>query len=127
MKNFKEWGEQKELTENKEINRWCQPRDIWWCKMGVNIGYEEDGKGEHFLRPVVVLKNFGINTALVVALTTSKKKNRFHFAINSFDGESSFAIISQIKLIDTKRLVEKKGKVEKGVFENLEQAIKDLF
>ncbi len=127
MKNFEEWGKQKENTEIKEINRWCQPRDIWWCKLGVNIGYEEDGKGKHFLRPVVVLKNFGINTALVVALTTSKKENRFHFTINSFESEISSVIISQIKLIDTKRLVEKKGKVDKEIFIKLKQAIKDLF
>lgn len=31
-------------------------REVWWCAIGVNVGYEIDGKGKDFARPVLVLK-----------------------------------------------------------------------
>ena len=28
--------------------------EIWWARLGVNIGYEMDGKNSNFARPVTV-------------------------------------------------------------------------
>ena len=127
MKDFNEWNKQKIKTQREEQNRWCQPRDIWWCSLGVNVGYEQDGKGTSFLRPVVILRSFGIHTALVVPLTTSKKKNMYHVSLGTQTGVQSYAIVTQIRLIDTKRLFEKRGKVDEKVFEIIKEAIKTLF
>lgn len=33
-------------------------RDIFWVRIGHNVGFEQIGKGEHFTRPVLVLKKF---------------------------------------------------------------------
>ena len=33
-------------------------KDIWWVSVGVNVGFEEDGKNDNFVRPVLVLKKF---------------------------------------------------------------------
>lgn len=33
-------------------------RDVWWVCLGHNIGFEEDGKGQNFSRPVLVIKGF---------------------------------------------------------------------
>ena len=41
-------------------------------------------------------------------------------------GLKASAIITQVRLIDTKRLVEKAGKLEESVFDNVKRAIKDL-
>ena len=127
MKDFNEWNKQKIKTQREEQNRWCQPRDIWWGSLGVNVGYEQDGKGTSFLRPVVILRSFGIHTALVVPLTTSKKKNMYHVSLGTQTGVQSYAIVTQIRLIDTKRLFEKRGKVDEKVFEIIKEAIKTLF
>ena len=127
MKDFNEWNKQKIKTQREEQNRWCQPRDICWCSLGVNVWYEQDGKGTSFLRPVVILRSFGIHTALVVPLTTSKKKNMYHVSLGTQTGVQSYAIVTQIRLIDTKRLFEKRGKVDEKVFEIIKEAIKTLF
>ena len=29
-------------------------RDIFWVRIGYNVGHEQFGKGEHFTRPVLV-------------------------------------------------------------------------
>jgi mRNA interferase MazF len=126
MKDFGTWNTCKISIRRDEKNRWCRPRDIWWCKMGVNIGFEQDGKGENFVRPVVVLQSFGKYTALIVPITTSIKENRYHVYLGKPLGLKASAIITQLRLVDTKRLIEKAGKLEEGVFDNVKRAIKDL-
>ena len=94
--------------------------------MDVNVGFEEDGKGAEFLRPVVIIRNFGIRTALVIPFTSSSKPNPFHVLVDGSLKNQSFAIITQVRLIDTKRLVEKHGKISTGVFETIKEAVKAL-
>lgn len=126
MKDFDAWNPEKMRVDAQEENRWCSPRDMWWCQMGVNVGYEQDGKGKKFLRPVIVLRNFGIHTALIVPLTTNLKKKSYLVPIgNPFDRESS-VVVTQIRLIDTKRLVERVGKIDIEIFEKIRKAVKDL-
>lgn len=47
--------------------------------MGVNIGYEEDGKNEKFERPVLILKKFNQYLILVVPLSSKIKNNKYYF------------------------------------------------
>jgi mRNA-degrading endonuclease toxin of MazEF toxin-antitoxin module len=117
--NFSEWNELKEQIHIKNKNVWAKERDIWWCHLGKNIGYEENGKNDKFTRPVLVLKCFGLNTVLALPLTTSQKENIFHFCIGEIEGKKSFVIYSQIKLIDTKRFYKKISKLNKDIFQEL--------
>jgi mRNA interferase MazF len=126
MKDFDGWNIQKKNTQDRELNRWCRKRDIWWCTMGVNVGFEQDGKGTKFLRPVVVLRSFGFHTAFIVPLSTSSKKNPFYLSVGPVQGQNAFAILTQVRLIDTKRLVEKVGKLDNTKFKELKEAIKAL-
>ena len=41
-------------------------------------------------------------------------------------GQQDFAIISQLRLIDTKRLIEKVGYMEIEIFEHIRQAVKGM-
>lgn len=126
MKDFDTWNKNKIDIDKNEENRWCRPRDIWWCRVGINVGFEQDGKGKWFLRPVIVLRNFGIYTALIVPLTTHVKHNKYHVLLGKISGLEASAIVTQIRLVDTKRLVEKVGKVDPKLFDNVKRAIKDL-
>jgi len=42
-KDFDAWNKVKKLT-NAEQPRLYTVREIWWCRIGVNIGTEQDGK-----------------------------------------------------------------------------------
>jgi len=110
---FEKWNLLKQKSNfNKKIIG-IKERDILFIKMGKNIGYEQDGKGEGFLRPVIVLKKFNKNMFLGIALTTKKKENIYHFEFNYTNKSKTLitnsAILSQVKMYDAKRVKYKSG------------------
>lgn len=70
QKDFDGWNEEKKKT-NEERSRLYTVREIWWCRLGVNVGTEQDGKGDGYARPCVILRGFGPDACLIVPLTTS--------------------------------------------------------
>lgn len=101
-------------------------REVWWCKLGINIGFEQDGKNEDYSRPVVILKTFSTNACIVIPLTTRDKKGIYYFDLGSVDGRDAKAILSQIRFIDKRRLVNKVDTVEKEVYKKLKKAVIQL-
>ncbi len=125
MKDFDTWNSAKKII-NEGLNVFYKIREIWWCRLGVNVGYEEDGKGKDLERPVLVIRGFSRHVCLIVPLTTSTKSNPYHFPVGIVDGKPAFAIISQIRLIDTKRFLGRLGILDKPTFEIIRKAIKDM-
>ena len=102
-KDFDKWNNlKKEIDSRNPI--YVSERDIWFCSVGLNVGSEQSGKHELFERPVLVIKKITANTFIGVPLTSNKKKGSWYVEIESTD---SSAIISQIKLFDTRRLARK--------------------
>ena len=101
-------------------------REIRWCRLGTNIGFEQDGTGEDRARPVLILKGFSRHVCLVIPLTTSEKRNAYHMPLGIVGGRPAFAIISQLRLIDTRRLDQKIMDLNKEAFEILRKAVKDM-
>ncbi len=126
QKEFDRWSEQKKITQSEKA-RFYSVREIWWCKLGVNIGSEQDGKGENFLRPCVIVRGFGADTCLVLPLTTSAKSHPLRVPVGLVDGKEARANLSQLRLIDTRRLVEKVGFLDKDTFLILIKRVRDLF
>jgi mRNA interferase MazF len=125
-KDFDGWNEKKKIVDSTGENKFYHTREIWWCKLGLNVGYEQDGKDVDFQRPVLVLKSFGPSICLVVPLTTSTKEHKYRIPLGLVDGKNASAIISQIKVIDTKRFVEKVGFLDIEMFSRIQKAIKGL-
>ncbi len=127
MKNFDDWNNKKKNLHQKNVKLYYHPREIWWCYLGFNIGSEQDGSAKKFLRPIVIIRAFGPDACLVVPLTTSIRDHALRISIGIVDGKQARANLSQIKVIDTKRLLEKISFMEKGVFQELRKAVKNLF
>lgn len=125
-KDFDKWNVIKKEIHWKKSPVFCHPREIWWCALGVNVGFEQDGSEIDHERPVLILRGFNEYVCLVLPLTASTKKNKYHASLGIIDGKESFAIISQIRLIDTKRLINKVGVVDKETFKNIRKIVKDL-
>ena len=127
MKRFSEWNELKIIQDNKPSKVvFCKEREIWWITLGLNIGDEEDGKGEMFARPVLVVKKFNNNIFWGCALSTKiKEGNNYYITVNTKEGPQS-VIISQLRLCDTKRLGEKMDIISKVDFLKIKTAIKEL-
>lgn len=59
MKDFGGWIKLKEqINEGGNRPPSYKERQIWWMSVGVNIGFEEDGKGTQYSRPVLIVKGF---------------------------------------------------------------------
>ncbi len=123
---FDIWNKQKQKTDKKEIIPQFKQREIFYTRMGKNIGFEQNGKGMDFLRPVLVLKKFNRFVFWGVPLSTTDKRGRHYFQFSFINEKTSVAIISQLKLFDGRRLERKIGVMKKNNFENLKKAIKEL-
>jgi len=120
---FDKWNtKKKERSISKQIIG-IKERDIVFLQMGKNIGYEQDGKGAEFLRPVVIYKKYNRNMFLGIPLTTQLKENRYYFTFtykNRSEKEiQNAALLSQIRVYDTKRVKYKSGVIAKDDFMSL--------
>jgi mRNA-degrading endonuclease toxin of MazEF toxin-antitoxin module len=79
-KDFDGWNQRK-IAINTITPNFYREREVRWCSLGVNIGFEQDGTSKTYRRPVLIIKGFSRNACLVVPLTTSQKKNPYHFEI----------------------------------------------
>ena len=112
---------------NNRDNFFYHEREVWWCALGLNVGFEQDGKGEDFSRPVLVIKGFSKNILLCIPLTTKPKEGKYYHDINLGDGLARKVILSQIRLIDSKRLEEKICTLDEIQFGSIKQKIIQFF
>ncbi len=56
MKKFDQWNDLKKEVNDRNEKFYVNPREVRYAHLGINIGFEEDGKGNDFKRPVLVLK-----------------------------------------------------------------------
>ncbi|MFA6340761.1 MAG: type II toxin-antitoxin system PemK/MazF family toxin [Candidatus Paceibacterota bacterium] len=125
-KDFDIWNKNKKEIHTKAENKLYHEREVWWCALGVNIGYEQDGSSESGERPVLILKGMSKNTCLIIPLTTSLEKHKLRVPIGLVGGKNASALLSQIRIVDTKRLINKICFIEKVVFEQIRKTAKDL-
>ena len=102
-KDFDQWNKIKKTLNNKNVNFSCSHREIWWCSIGFNIGSEQNGRNRFFDRPVLILKKFNNQTILVVSITSTLKEDQYNFTIED-ENQFSSVLLTQIRLLSTKRL-----------------------
>lgn len=124
-KDFDIWNVTKKTTDAAAERPSYHAREIWWCALGTNIGSEQDGTGKNFDRPVVVVRGFNREVCFVVALMGRKRTSPYHFPVGLVDDREASAILSQVRLLDTKRLVRKIRMLDANVFEDLTARLKN--
>lgn len=129
-KDFQKWHTKKsEISEIKK-SPFFHEREIWFCYLGANVGFEQDG-GEEFLRPVIVFRKFNNEIFWAIPLTKSKKKlskktEQYYFPFSFLPEITSLAILSQIRLVDAKRLSRHIGTINEDDFGELKKKLKAL-
>ncbi len=131
---FDLWNQEKKHIHKHDIpNVYINTREIWFTKMGKNVGFEQDGKDE-FLRPVLVLKKVG-NLFFTVALTSKEKINSsFYHKLEEVELDkknkkyknSSHVILSQVRVMDKKRFTQHIGIVAEKEFKTIKQKLRTL-
>lgn len=59
QKDFDAWNENKKRLHVEGENKLYHKQEVWWCSLGVNVGFEQDGTGIDGQRPVLILKSMG--------------------------------------------------------------------
>ena len=125
-KDFDKWNVEKKKIHASNGSKFYSEREVWWCSLGVNVGFEQDGKGEDFSRPILVIKGFSKNVLLCILLTTRLKEGKYYCDISLGDDIKRKVILSQVRLIDSKRLEEKIGTIDESQFSVIKQKITRL-
>ena len=121
--NFK-----KEINTKPRKLPYVKEREVWWFSLGVNVGHELNGKGGDFSRPCVVLRKINKYTVLVLPLTSiDKKHSPHHFHVGNLSGKCAYAVLSQARVVDLKRVLNKEGIIAKGIFNQLKHEFKRYF
>jgi mRNA interferase MazF len=110
-KDFDGWNIKKKVIDSHINELFFREGEIWWVHLGLNIGFETNGKGVDFMRPVIILKKYNQYSFLALPLSTSNKINFYRIRIGIVDGKEAFANLSQMRNIDSKRLINKVGRV----------------
>ncbi len=118
-KGFDEWNIAKKTIHNQQNRAGFREREIWFCRAGINVGFEEDGSGDKFLRPVVVLKKFNGALFLAIPLTRTPRYGKYYFKVVDGCGVS-FAMLAQARVMDAKRLYYRSRTMLDVVFKELE-------
>lgn len=125
-KDFENWYQEKKNIHHEKIRPFFHEREVWFASLGINIGFEQDGRGERFLRPVIIIKKFNNEVGWCLPLTKNQKKGKYYFSFKFTEDTVSTAILSQIKLIDAKRLQYKLGDMPEKDFDSLKEKLKQF-
>ncbi len=125
-KDFQKWHNEKKEINTSSNRLFFHEREVWWCSIGVNIGYEQDGKGNNFSRPVLVFKKFNNEVFWALPITTKIKSGKYYEEINLNDNQKRVVIISQLRLVDAKRLISKVETISKDNYEKIQKMVMNL-
>lgn len=125
-RDFDRWNARKKKIDSSEERAGFKVRDIWYLHMGKNVGFEQDGKGDTFLRPVIIFRKFNQEVFWGIPLTGVHKKGPYYQIIPDINGRENSAILSQLRLYDSKRLSHQIGVLEESVFGEIKQRLNDL-
>ena len=103
-KDFDTWNEQKKVLDTSGKVAFFRRREIHWCRMGLNVGYEQNGKGSEYQRPVLVIRKLGKYTFLGIPITTKIKSGFIYQGFYLSNGEKRIAVIGQVRTFDARRL-----------------------
>ena len=123
VKDFDRWNKAKKRIDDDARRPFYHVREIWWCAVGVNVGNELDGTGNHHDRPVQVIRPFNAETFFGVALVGHQRTGRYYFSVGRIGDRDAVANLSQARLFDSKRLIRKIGTLEEDTFRELAKAL----
>lgn len=89
-----------------------------------NIGNEQNGSGENFSRPVLIIKKFNNRMFWCVPLSTKQKRFDFYFNFTDPNGLKVSVILAQLKLTSIKRLKRKLYEIEPDLLVRMKEKLR---
>jgi mRNA interferase MazF len=129
---FDEWNEVKKELSIKERKLGIKQREIFWANIGQNIGFEQNGKGKNFARPIIVIRKLTKDLFLGIPTTTTLREDndyfhKFKYTTSNNEVLVVSALILQVKVFSIKRIMNKIGMIHKEDFKVIVEKSKRLF
>lgn len=109
------WSQVKSHVQTQESIVYFKSGEIWWCKVGLNVGEEIFGKGIDLARPVLILRKLTGNSFMALPLTSQKKLGTWYVEI-SLNNTKRWAMLNQARILDKKRLMRRIGTLDVACF-----------
>lgn len=119
---FDQWNKKKKVTNFEGVCPHFVSGQIWWAQLGQNIATEVEGKGDDFLRPVLILQRVYGNACLAIPLTSQERKGNYYFSFQDSKKRTQCALLTQIRYLDGKRLKYQLGDIRKEDLDNIQDA-----
>ena len=121
MKNFHDWFRVKFDLDQQTKRVVFSEREVWMSHVGVNIGFEIDGKKSESLRPVLIFKKLSSETGLIIPLASHQKDGSWYWPslVKRRVGRYCF---NQIRMVDSCRLKYRLEKIGVQEFQNIKAA-----
>ena len=128
MKDFDSWNELKKKieAEKNDPDKFPKEGEVWMCSLGRNIGFEQNGSGGNFSRPMLIVKKFNNHMFWAIPLSTKQKDFDFYFNYTDPNGQKVSAILAQMKLVSVKRLKRDIYVIPKELFDQIKQKLKSF-
>lgn len=124
IRQFLDWTKLKIMIHlSGDIEFYFREREIWWASLGINIGHEQDGKNNKFERPVLILKKFNRHVLWILPFTNKTKLGKYYYQ-TKYQDRDYWIILSQLRLISSKRLTRKIRTLPKNEYFQVKQRIK---
>ena len=126
MKQYDEWNEVKKQVDERKISINFKEREIYWVSIGENIGFEQNGKGQEFARPIIIIKKLNKQLFFGVPLSTTIRDGSYFYNFEFLKNLKSSALLVQAKVFDIKRANQKLGMINKKDFTELKKKLGEL-
>lgn len=128
MKDFDLWNELKKKIESEknDPDKFPKEGEVWMSNIGRNIGFEQNGSGNNFSRPILIVKKFNNHMFWAVSLSTKQKDFDFYFNYTDPNDQKVSAILAQMKLVSIKRLKRKLYDIPNKLFDQMKQKLKSF-
>ncbi len=110
-KRFDDWNIEKKRLHSFGRCPDIKNGEIWWCSMGENVGVEINGKGDAFMRPVLVVRKLSKASFIGIPLT-SQMHNGTWYAYFRFKSRDEYAVLAQVRTFSVRRLYRRMGSVD---------------
>ena len=131
FEDFDKWNIVKKRAHINNNSVGFKERDIFWLRLGQNIGSEEFGKGNEYQRPVIIVKKLTSQLFFGIPLSTVLKDGTYFYTFTYTDkkgvSRTNSAMLLQLKAFDKKRLMGRIGMMPKEDFNALVERIRKLF
>jgi mRNA interferase MazF len=124
--DYNSWNLVKQNIEksNNTPHYFPQEGEVWMASVGKNIGFEQNGSGSNFSRPIAVIKKFNNQMFWCVPLSTKQKQFNFYYNFVDPNKQSVSAILAQMKLVSVKRLQRKLYEISPETFKEIKEKLR---